>query len=73
MQARKAVGDEPFAPPTDGVTVAPKVVGNVLVGRVVRLSRAQDDTAAENQGLGGGAGTDQRFQFGPKVVLQFND
>jgi hypothetical protein len=73
LQAFKAPGNEAFAPAADGVTIAAKFAGHFLVGRVVPLGRAQDDTAAENQGLGRGAGTDQGFQLAAKLVLKFDD
>jgi hypothetical protein len=73
LQALKSLGDKPLTPAADGVAIAPKFDSNFLVGWVVRLSRGQDDTAAENQGLGSGAGTDQGLQFDAKLFLQFND
>jgi hypothetical protein len=73
LQAFQALGNEAFAPAADGVAIEAKLGGNFLVGWVVRLSRAQEDTAAENQGLGRGAGADQGFELGAKFVWQLDD
>src|SRR5262245_53950501 len=73
LQAFKAPGNEAFAPATGGVAIAAKFGGNFLVGGVVRLSGAQDDTATENQGLGSGAGPDQGFKFTAKFVLELDN
>jgi hypothetical protein len=73
LQAFQALGSEALAPAADGVAIATQFGGDVLVGWAARLSGAQDDTAAEDQGLGGGPGTDQGFELGPKFFLQLND
>ena len=67
------MGDEAFAPLADGVAVAVQFGGDVLVGRVVRLGGAQDDAAAEGQGLGRGAGADEGFELAAQVGIQFDD
>jgi hypothetical protein len=72
LQARKGLGDEAFAPAADGVPVAAQLVGDVLVGRAARGCRGQDDAATQRQSLGSGAGADQGFEFGAKLVRQFN-
>jgi len=73
LQTLKAFVDKAFAPATDRVAVATHYGGDVLVGRVARLSGGQDDAAAESQCLRRGAGTDQRFKFVAKFVLQFDN
>ena len=73
MQALQTVGDKALTPAADGVAVAAKFASDVLVGRVVRLSRAQDDVAAESQGLRRGAGTQQGFELVAQIVLQFDN
>jgi len=56
--------DEALAPLTDGVAVTAHLAGNVLIGRAVRSGGAQDDAAAEDEGLGRGAGADEGFELG---------
>jgi hypothetical protein len=73
LQALEALGDKAFAPAADGVAVAAQFDSDVLVGRVVRFGGAQNETAAESQGLGSGAGTGKRFEFTAKFVLQFDN
>jgi hypothetical protein len=68
LQTLQAVGDKTLTPAADGVAVAAKFASDVLVGRVVRLSRGQDDAAAENQRLRCRAGTNQGLEFGTKFV-----
>src|SRR5262249_50104884 len=72
LQALEAVGDKAFAPAADRVAIATKIAGDVLVGRVVRRSGAQDDATAQSQGLGRGAGTDQGFELAAKFVWQLH-
>ena len=73
LQSFKALGDEAFAPATDGVAIATELGGDLLVGRVVRRRGGQDDAAAESQRLGGGAGTDQGLKLTAKFVLEFDN
>src|ERR1700723_1697778 len=73
LQARKAFGDKAFAPAAHRVAVAAKFASDILVGRVVRLSRGQDDSTAESQGLGGAAGTDQVFELLALFVWQLHN
>jgi hypothetical protein len=72
LQASDAFGDEAFTPFTDGVAFAPHLVGNDLVGRVVRCCRSQDDATAEDQRLRCRAGTHQRFQLDANVCIQLD-
>src|SRR5215831_9091790 len=72
LQAVEAPGDKAFAPAADGVAVAAELVGDVLVGRVLRCSGGQDDAAAQSQGLGRGAGTDQGVEFGAQFGWQLD-
>jgi hypothetical protein len=46
--------------------------GDFPVGRVVRLGGAQHDAAAEGQGLGRGAGADERFEPAASLGIQFD-
>jgi hypothetical protein len=73
LQARQAAGDKALTPAADGVAVAAKLAGDVLVGRVARLRRGQDDAAAEGQRLRGGAGPEQGFEPVADIILQFDN
>jgi len=64
--------EEAFAPLPDGVAVAVQLGGDELVGGFVALGGAQDDAAAEDEGLGGGAGADESLKFGAEFVGQFD-
>src|SRR5215471_1614642 len=70
LQALQAPGDEALAPAAGGVAIAAEFGGNILIGGVVRGSGAQDDSAAESQGLGCRAGTGQGFESGAQFVWQ---
>jgi hypothetical protein len=59
LQASETVGDEALAPLSDGVAVAVEFVRELLIGKAVGGRRAQDESAAEDQSLGRGAGADQ--------------
>src|SRR5262245_379547 len=73
LKARQALGHEAFPPLPDGVAVATQFGGDVLVGRVACCRSGQDDTAAEGQRLGSGAGADDGFELAAKLVGQCND
>ena len=59
MQAREAAGHEAFPPLSDRVAVAVEFVRELLIGEAVRGGRAEDESAAEDQGLRRGTGADQ--------------
>ena len=63
MQAGQASSDEAFSPESDGVSIAVEFGGDVLVGGSVVLSDAEDESAAESQRLGRGAGLDQCLEL----------
>jgi hypothetical protein len=67
VQTVEAVGDEALTPLADGMAVTAKFVGDVLVGGVVGLSDPQDDAAAEDQGLWGGARPDECLELGAEL------
>jgi hypothetical protein len=48
---------EAASPGSDGVTVAAEFGGDLAVGRLVRFGDAEDEAAAESQGLRRGGGT----------------
>jgi hypothetical protein len=56
LQAGEALFEEAVAPVTDGVTVAVEFGSDLQVGRLVGVGGAQDNAAAEGQGLRCGAG-----------------
>ena len=70
MQARQAVGGEAFAPLADGVAVAAKFGGNLLIRGVIGVSGTQDKSAAQDQRLRGGAGADQGLELLAEFVGQ---
>ena len=66
MQAGETAGDKAFPPLADRVAVAVEFVRELLVGEAVRR-RAEDEPAAEDQGLRRGTGADQSVQ----LLLEF--
>jgi hypothetical protein len=68
----QAIGHKALTPAADGVAVAAKRAGDVLVGGVARLRRGQDDAAAEGQRLRGGASPEQGFELVAEIVWQFD-
>jgi hypothetical protein len=64
LEAAEPWGDEAFAPLADGMAVAAEFVGDLEIGRLLGIGGAQDQPAAEDQGLGGGTGPQQAFQAG---------
>ena len=62
LQAFQAAGDEALAPLADGVAVAGEFVGDGLVGRLLGGTGAEDEAAAEGEGLGRSAGADEGLQ-----------
>ena len=59
MQASQAVDHKAFAPLTDGVAVTVEFVRELLIGEAVSGGRAEDEAAAEDQGLRRGTGADE--------------
>ena len=66
-------GDEAFAPLADGMAVTVQRGGDGLVGRPVRPSGVQDDTAPEGERLGGGPGANEGFELAAESGLQFDN
>jgi hypothetical protein len=66
LQTSEAVRHETFAPLADGVSIAVHFGGDLLVGRVIVIGSTEDEATACDQGLRGGAGTDQRLQLLPE-------
>ena len=66
MQASEAVGGEAFPPLSDRVAVAVEFVGQLLISEAVS-GRAEDEAAAEDQGLWRRAGADE----GVQLLLKF--
>src|SRR3954452_18020379 len=64
--------EEALTPQTDGMAGTVQFGGGLLVGRVVRLCGTQDDAAAQDEGLGRGAGADEGLEPGAKFVNQFD-
>src|SRR3954466_1018127 len=62
LESLQACYNEAFTPLADGMAVTVQFGGDVLVGGVVRCGGPQDDAAAEDQGLGSGAGADEGFE-----------
>jgi hypothetical protein len=62
LQTGETAGDEAFPPLADRVAVAVEFVRELLVGEAVRR-RAEDEPAAEDQGLWRGTGADQGVQL----------
>src|ERR1051326_4478809 len=71
-QAGEAVAVEAAAPAGDGVGIAAEFVGDLVVGRLVGLGAAEDDTGAEGEALRGGAGADQLLQQLRLAQVQVN-
>jgi hypothetical protein len=67
LQARETTGGKAFAPLADGVSVAVEFGGDGLVGGSVLRGGAEDDAAAEDQGLGRGAGAEKGFELVVRV------
>jgi hypothetical protein len=67
LQTGETAGDEAFPPLADCVAVAVEFVRELLVGKAVRRRRAEDEPAAEDQGLRRGTGADQ----GVQLLLEF--
>ena len=63
MQTRQARRGEAFPPEADGVAVAAEFGRNLLVGRPISVGSPQDESAAEDQGLRGGACPDQGLEL----------
>jgi hypothetical protein len=63
LQAGKARGDEAFAPQANGVSIAVQFSGDLLIVGVVGVGGAQDEAAAQDQGLGSGACADQLLEL----------
>jgi hypothetical protein len=72
LQSGEAGGDEAFPPQADGMSIAVELGGDVLVGGLVVLGGAEDESAAEGECLGSGAGLDQRLEL-PTVVVGEDD
>ena len=63
LQAGEAGGDEALAPLADGVPVAVQLRGDLLVVGAVGVGSAQEEPAAEGQGLRGGAGAGEGLEL----------
>ena len=63
MQASQTSSNEAFTPESDGMSITVEFGGDVLVGRLVVLSGAEDEAAAEGQCLGRGAGLSKRMEL----------
>jgi hypothetical protein len=72
LQAGQAYGHEAFPPLADGVSVAAQFQSDVLVGRIVRRSSPQDNTATKNEGLGCGTGAEKGFKLEAVFGRQFD-
>ena len=68
MQAGQAAVAEAPPPQGDGVAVTAELVGALAVGGPVGLGGAEDEAAAEGQGLRGGVGAAQGEQLPALVV-----
>jgi hypothetical protein len=73
LQAGQALLEVAVSPLSDGVAVAVELRRELEVGGMVLRGGSQDDPAAEDQGLGRGAGADQGLEAGPLRVGQAND
>ena len=73
MQAVQPQSGEAFAPLADGVAVTVQFGGDGLVGGIVVSGGAEDDAAAEGQGLRGGRGRSQLGQPLGLIVGQAKD
>lgn len=72
MQSGEAGGDEAFAPESNGVAIAVKFGGDVLIVGLVVLGGAEDEAAAEDEGLRSGAGADQRLELAAGLVGEYD-
>ena len=62
LQAREAVAEVAVPPLVHGIAATVELRGHTQVGRLVRLSDAEDEATAEGQTLGRGAGAGERLQ-----------
>ena len=70
MQAGQAGGGEAFAPQANGVTIAAEFGRDLLVGGLISLGSPQDESAAEDEGLRGGACANQGLELLAEFVGQ---
>jgi hypothetical protein len=73
LQSIEPLGEETLAPAADGVAIAVELRGDVQVGGLVVGGGAEDDAAAEGEGLGGGAGAGQGLQSGALFGRESDD
>jgi len=62
LQASEAVLKKACVPQSDGVASTIELVGDLQIGRPIFCCQAQDQPTAEDQGLRGGVGADERLQ-----------
>jgi hypothetical protein len=63
LQAGQAAVVEAPPPQGDGVAVTAELAGDLAVGGLIGFGGAEDQAAAEGQGLRGGVGAGQREQL----------
>jgi hypothetical protein len=68
LQAGEAGGYEAFSPQADGVSIAVKFGGDVLVGGLVVLGSPEDEATAEGECLGRGASLSQGLELSAVLV-----
>lgn len=72
LQTGETGGDEAFTPEANGVSITVEFGGDVLIVGLVVLGGAEDEAAAEDEGLRSGAGADQRLELAAGLVGEYD-